>query len=448
MSVYKGSYSNKSTTIKLPNLFGASTDASDHPHNESSIIKHDHRHNLSGIKSQGITRLKKLKHMSENGIDEYATDDKDTSLPTIIEDDQDSSSPQGPFDGKEPLLTKEDETEDSDDYSDSNAVDLALTQTIGESTVSEVIPEEIVQKKELTDDEFEDHIIEKIKSRMKDTEVEIEKRLAEVETDIKKRLSETEHSIQQQKETSQQEIDSLKETEQGKINDGLDTYKAEKTDLLEQELVTMRNDMLNKLEKEKQDILEKAFSESYEKAKKEVEEKLQSQSLDLLKAINSVEKAKKDLIGKERDDVLKLAVHAAEYMTRRQLEVSEDAFDDIIKEALDRVTDKDKVILRVAKEDVERVRKKIDKFLEFMPDIKTLEVHKDAHQTPGGCIIETKLGYVDTSMDIKLEALEKAIVETYKEEHPEQFETSSPVVESESSEASAASDSATEPAPK
>jgi flagellar biosynthesis/type III secretory pathway protein FliH len=202
------------------------------------------------------------------------------------------------------------------------------------------------------------------------------------------------------------------------------------------------------LEKEKQDILEKAFSESYEKAKKEVEEKLQSQSVDLLKAINSVEKAKKDLIGKERDDILKLAVHAAEYMTRRQLEVSEDAFDDIIKEALDRVTDKDKVILRVAKEDVDRVRKKIDKFLEFMPDIKTLEVHKDAHQTPGGCIIETKLGYVDTSMDIKLEALEKAIVETYKEEHPEQFETSSPVVDSESSEASAASDSATEPAPK
>ena len=61
MAVYKGFSSNKIDTVKLNNLFSTPSETVPQPDTESSIVKPEHQHRLPGLKSQGITRIKKLK---------------------------------------------------------------------------------------------------------------------------------------------------------------------------------------------------------------------------------------------------------------------------------------------------------------------------------------------------------------------------------------------------
>jgi flagellar biosynthesis/type III secretory pathway protein FliH len=48
--------------------------------------------------------------------------------------------------------------------------------------------------------------------------------------------------------------------------------------------------------------------------------------------------------------------------------------------------------------------------------MKYLEIQEDPKVEFGGCIIETKMGYVDASLTVKLETLSKAILAVHDDE--------------------------------
>ena len=50
-----------------------------------------------------------------------------------------------------------------------------------------------------------------------------------------------------------------------------------------------------------------------------------------------------------------------------------------------------------------------------MPDIRTLEVHEDPRVEQGGCIIETRLGFIDSSISTKLASIEAALFKVYND---------------------------------
>ena len=42
--------------------------------------------------------------------------------------------------------------------------------------------------------------------------------------------------------------------------------------------------------------------------------------------------------------------------------------------------------------------------------MKNLSILEDSQVEPGGCVVETNLGYVDARIETKLELLEKALI--------------------------------------
>ena len=99
-------------------------------------------------------------------------------------------------------------------------------------------------------------------------------------------------------------------------------------------------------------------------------------------------------------------------MIQTQISASPEVLKHILKEALEKVTDKDSVIIRVNKSDLENVKLFKESFKKEFKDFKNIEIKADPDIESGGCVIETDLGFVDSSISTKLSLIEAALKTT------------------------------------
>ncbi len=196
----------------------------------------------------------------------------------------------------------------------------------------------------------------------------------------------------------------------------LENYKKHSQRTIDAEIDSYKAARLKQIEKERQELLNKAYEEGLKKAKKEAETELQKKAEEILATINEAVKAKNTLLKEAKQEILQLGLKVAQQIVKTEISLNQEACNTIILEALNRVTDKDRVIIRVNKSDAEMVRGNLDHLLTLMPDIKKLEVQEDSRIEQGGCIIETKLGYVDATLTTKLSLIEKVLLRVYEEE--------------------------------
>lgn len=198
-------------------------------------------------------------------------------------------------------------------------------------------------------------------------------------------------------------------------NEWAQTYRKSEKQKVQEELDQFRKQSLENLEVEKARILQSAHDEGYQKGLEEGQNKLNSEVENLLKAIQSLNEEKQNILAAAKPELLKLSLDIAQRLILFQFNENPDDFIPVIEEALTRITDKDKVIIRVNPDQVDVVRRHKDSILERINDIKNLEIQDDPKITFGGCIIETKLGFVDASVTIKLEHIQKALFDAFTE---------------------------------
>lgn len=87
------------------------------------------------------------------------------------------------------------------------------------------------------------------------------------------------------------------------------------------------------------------------------------------------------------------------------LEEKEDVIQHLIAKAVSQIENSYEFIIRVSKEDYERVMDGKDKIFEEIPRISTLEIVKDISLKKNQCLIETDGGVFDCSLDTQLERL-------------------------------------------
>lgn len=82
-----------------------------------------------------------------------------------------------------------------------------------------------------------------------------------------------------------------------------------------------------------------------------------------------------------------------------------------VRECLDYLQDKTRVVIRVNPEDLEVVRRHRNDWLESLEGIEQLLIEGDADISRGGCVVETPKGDVDAQIEERLERLRTALVE-------------------------------------
>ena len=204
------------------------------------------------------------------------------------------------------------------------------------------------------------------------------------------------------------------------ILDELNRFKAEtlaqQKKEIDQDVALYKKEQLRLVDLEKKDIANKAYNEGYQEGYQKGEQKLSALSKEALTTINALSVERHTLLKKSEQDSLKLGFAIAEKIIQTQLDKDSKVFQNILKEALAKVTDKEVVIIKVNKKDLTYTRSYKEQFEKELSDIKSLDIQEDSSIEIGGCVIETKLGFIDSSISTKLSIIEKALDVVYEEQ--------------------------------
>jgi len=98
----------------------------------------------------------------------------------------------------------------------------------------------------------------------------------------------------------------------------------------------------------------------------------------------------------------------SEQIIKSEVSLHRDVSLNIVSDAISRVSDREQVIIKVNREDLENIKKYKDRIGSIVDGIKSLSIVEDSVVEPGGCVIETNLGYVDARISTKIAAIEEA----------------------------------------
>ncbi len=196
----------------------------------------------------------------------------------------------------------------------------------------------------------------------------------------------------------------------------LATYRNDQKRSVDQALQSVRERFVADLDGERKRSLDIAQKEGRKAGEIEGRRIFETQSEALLVAVNELVRYKHKVLEGAREDVLELAIVAAQKIIQAELTLQPDVILAIVREAINRITDKDRVSIRVNPADHDVVVAGKDDIVRHLGDVKHVDILPDVKIARGGCIIETRLGFVDSSIETKVETLQSLIRKAYQEE--------------------------------
>ena len=185
---------------------------------------------------------------------------------------------------------------------------------------------------------------------------------------------------------------------------------------IQTQVKALRDQNIQDMQSELEQLRADAKQQGYNEGKAEIENEMAAKANELVAKINELGAIKKDDLKKLEGFAIDLSKTMAEKIIQRQISLSDDVFTQVFKQAFDKITDKDEVIIQLNPNDLEAFNAYKDAFEDRFKDIRRLEVIEDSNIQAGGCSIETKLGYIDAKISTKLELLMKALLDFQERE--------------------------------
>ncbi|MFT5170399.1 MAG: flagellar biosynthesis/type III secretory pathway protein FliH [Candidatus Marinamargulisbacteria bacterium] len=168
-------------------------------------------------------------------------------------------------------------------------------------------------------------------------------------------------------------------------------YKTE----IDQEIAHYRQSQMQGVDDEKKKRVEEGYQIGIKQGEGKALEEIKTHVQELTKNINDAVANKNHILQEASTELIDLSIKIAEKIVHYEISLDQDLCVKFISEALIKITDKDHVIIRANKTDLEFLKQNRDFFETEFKDIKHLEFQEDPHIDAGGYIIDTKLGYVD-----------------------------------------------------
>jgi flagellar assembly protein FliH len=138
---------------------------------------------------------------------------------------------------------------------------------------------------------------------------------------------------------------------------------------------------------------------------------------EALDTLNQAVKERKRIIKDAEAELLRLSLKIAEQIIRSEVSLHRDVCLNIVSEAISRISDREQIIVRANREDAEYLKRYKDRLSAMLDGVKSFSIIEDANIEPGGCVIETNLGFIDARIGTKLKSIEEALQKDYGEEN-------------------------------
>ncbi|MEA3494384.1 MAG: FliH/SctL family protein [Candidatus Margulisiibacteriota bacterium] len=182
---------------------------------------------------------------------------------------------------------------------------------------------------------------------------------------------------------------------------------------------------IKKSKNEAQEIIEAARQEAAdikeeakEAGRQEGRQEASSRIEEAMETLNAAVKERKKIISDSENEILRLSLKVAEQIIRSEVSLHRDVCLNIVSEAISRVSDREQIIVKVNREDAEYLKRYKDRLAGMLDGVKSFSIIEDANIEPGGCVIETNLGFIDARIATKIKSIEEALnkVSSSKEE--------------------------------
>lgn len=178
-----------------------------------------------------------------------------------------------------------------------------------------------------------------------------------------------------------------------------------------------------KAKSEAQKIIDEALreadairEEAREAGREEGRAEVSSRIEEAMEAVNQAVKERKKIIKDAEQEILRLALKVTEQIIRSEVSLHRDVCLNIVAEAISRVSDREQIIVKVNREDAEYLKRYKDRLAGMLDGVKSFSILEDANIEPGGCVIETNLGFIDAKISTKIKVIEEALRKVSSEE--------------------------------
>lgn len=115
--------------------------------------------------------------------------------------------------------------------------------------------------------------------------------------------------------------------------------------------------------------------------------------------------ARDDYIKESETTLLKLAIFIAEKIIGIKIEEVDDIIINTIKKALEQISEKTQVQLKISQIDLEQVKDKLPQIKSIFDDIEKMNIEIDQRVFKGGIIIETNSGILDARIKTQIDEI-------------------------------------------
>ena len=158
-----------------------------------------------------------------------------------------------------------------------------------------------------------------------------------------------------------------------------------------------------------EDIKESAYAEGFmkgEEAGAESERRRHQNIFDTFdKAISELWELKKTLCLNTENGAVELALAIAEKIVYHEVSVNKEILLGVLKGALEKVIDPEKIKLRINKSDLQFINESEYQISGLTDTLKDVTIEGDDTISRGGCVIETGFGSIDARIESQLQAV-------------------------------------------
>jgi flagellar assembly protein FliH len=159
------------------------------------------------------------------------------------------------------------------------------------------------------------------------------------------------------------------------------------------------------LEEERKQSWQAGFQEGYRQA----QEDLRPIVASLKEAARSLAEEREELIRSAEVAVVRLAYEIAKKIIGYEVQARSDAILYIVREALRRIADRDRIVIRLNPQDARFLRTRPEFRHELLDSFAEAEIREDEDVARGSCLVETSSGLIDASLETQLAEIEAAL---------------------------------------
>jgi type III secretion system HrpE/YscL family protein len=126
-------------------------------------------------------------------------------------------------------------------------------------------------------------------------------------------------------------------------------------------------------------------------------------------ALVASQRARDAMASDYESELMRLSVKISEKIIGEELLTRPETILSIVREALHSIRHERSVTIQVNPQEVEEVRRQINRLQDVLGPGRQLQVVADSSVTRGGCLVESELGVIDARLETQLKCLEDAL---------------------------------------